>query len=153
MLRQPIEALSRKLISDIAKDPASHILDRTRSGTLMDTGLVMPALVVALDGLSRRQAAIANNVANINTPGYLAQNVDFESALASAVDMQPDAGTSQLGGVISTATSAEPAGLDGNNVNLDQQTLLGTETNLRFQMALRAVEGRFTVMRDVLRGS
>ena len=119
----------------------------------MDTGLVMPALVVALDGLSRRQAAIANNVANINTPGYLAQNVDFESALASAVDMQPDAGTSQLGGVISTATSAEPAGLDGNNVNLDQQTLLGTETNLRFQMALRAVEGRFTVMRDVLRGS
>ena len=119
----------------------------------MDTGLVMPALVVALDGLSKRQAAIANNVANINTPGFLAQNVDFESALASAVDMSPGADPSQLGGVISQATSAEPAGLDGNNVNLDQQTLLGTETNLRFQMALRAIEGRFIVMRDVLKGS
>lgn len=119
----------------------------------MDDRLVMPALRVALDSLAMRQTVIANNVANINTPGFLATNVDFEAALQSAVDLRPGADASQLSSVATMSTSADPARADGNNVNLDQQTLLGSETNLRFQLALRAVEGRLTAMRDVLRGS
>src|SRR5690606_38210897 len=39
----------------------------------------------ALDGLALRQRVIANNVANLNTPGYLAQRVSFERELAQAV--------------------------------------------------------------------
>jgi flagellar basal-body rod protein FlgB len=115
--------------------------------------LVMPALRVALDGLAQRQRVIADNVANIQTPGYTAKNVDFESALQSALDGQPSASTVDLSGVVTESTSTDPARLDGNNVNLDTQTLLGTDTNLRYDLALRAVEGRFTTMRDVLRSS
>jgi flagellar basal-body rod protein FlgB len=119
----------------------------------MDNNLVIPALRVSLDGLAMRQRVIANNVANIETPGFRATDVDFEAALQAAVDRGVDADATQLSGVVTTSTSAEPAGLNGNNVNLDQQTLLGSETNLRFQLALRAVEGRFNAMRDVLRGA
>ena len=43
------------------------------------------ALHSALDGLSLRQRAIADNVANINTPGYTARRVSFEQALSAAV--------------------------------------------------------------------
>ena len=32
-----------------------------------------------------RQRVIANNIANINTPGYHAQRVEFENALAASV--------------------------------------------------------------------
>ena len=40
----------------------------------------------ALSGSSLRQQAIAQNIANVNTPGYRRQDVDFQSALAAAWD-------------------------------------------------------------------
>jgi flagellar basal-body rod protein FlgB len=42
------------------------------------------ALTASLDGYARREMAIASNIANIDTPGYKPQSVDFESALAVA---------------------------------------------------------------------
>ncbi len=119
----------------------------------MDGTLVIPALKVALDGLAQRQRAIADNVANISTPGYTARTVDFESALASALSSDPGADVSQLQSTISAGVTSDPARLDGNNVNLDNETLMGTKTNLAYSMALRAVDGRFQVVRDALRAS
>ncbi len=43
------------------------------------------AMNTALDGLALRQRVIADNVANIQTPGFLAGRVSFEDSLASAV--------------------------------------------------------------------
>ena len=37
------------------------------------------ALTSALDGLTQRQRAIADNIANVNTPGYHSQRVQFEA--------------------------------------------------------------------------
>ena len=119
----------------------------------MDGTLVIPALKVALDGLAQRQRAIADNVTNISTPGYTARTVDFESALASALSSDPGADVSQLQSTISAGVTSDPARLDGNNVNLDNETLMGTKTNLAYSMALRAVDGRFQVVRDALRAS
>ena len=48
------------------------------------------ALSSALDGLSARQRAIANNIANVNTPGYTAERVSFEDALAFQERCYPD---------------------------------------------------------------
>ena len=41
----------------------------------------MSALHAALSGLAQRQRVTADNIANINTPGFLAGKVDFESSL------------------------------------------------------------------------
>jgi flagellar basal-body rod protein FlgB len=43
------------------------------------------SLRVAIAGLAARQSAIANNIANIETPGYRARKVEFEEALRGAV--------------------------------------------------------------------
>jgi flagellar basal-body rod protein FlgB len=105
------------------------------------------ALSSALDGLSMRQRAIANNIANVNTPNYKAQRVQFEDALAKSVQ-QGD------GAVAATvAESLEPTRLDGNNVNLDTETLSNVDTLLRYQFAARAVEGQFTSVRTAMRTS
>jgi len=45
----------------------------------------------ALDGLSMRAIATAQNIANGGTPGYRPVRVDFESALAAAADKGPEA--------------------------------------------------------------
>ena len=76
------------------------------------------ALQSALDGLAMRQRVIADNVANIQTPGYHAQKVSFEDALSKAVSHGSGAVTAHV------ARSLEPTRMDGNNVNLDEETLL-----------------------------
>ena len=40
----------------------------------------------ALSGLSRRQEAIADNIANIDTPGYQRREVTFERALEASIN-------------------------------------------------------------------
>lgn len=99
------------------------------------------ALTSALDGLSQRQRAIADNIANVNTPGYHAQRVAFEAALAASVQ----AGDGRA--AATTSLSAEPTRLNGNNVNLDTETLSSVDTNLRYQLTLRAVDHDFSVLR------
>lgn len=103
------------------------------------------ALNSALDGLALRQRVIANNVANIQTPNFHAGRVSFEETLREAV-------TVGNGAVRATqAESLEPTRLDGNNVNLDTETLLNIDTNLRYQLATQAVDGQFSSIRTAMR--
>ena len=46
---------------------------------------VAAALGSALDGLALRQRVAADNIANIDTPGFTAATLDFESSLRSAL--------------------------------------------------------------------
>jgi len=103
------------------------------------------AIGSALDALALRQRVIANNVANISTPNFHAGKVQFEDTLAAAVaDGSGDV-------TASVASSLEPTRLDGNNVNLDEETLLNVDTNLRYQLATQAMDGKFSSMRVAMR--
>ncbi len=111
-------------------------------------GEITPAaLHAALSGLSQRQRVTADNIANINTPGFLAGRVDFESALGGALR---NGGTPAINGG-TTSHSLEPTNTNGNNVNLDAETLIATETGLRYQLALNALDGKYTTIRTALR--
>ena len=105
-------------------------------------------LRTALDGLALRQRAIADNISNIETPGYLAKKVKFEEALGAAVS----AGGSPADVTPTVARSLEPTRLNGNNVNLDEETLSNVDTGLRYQLALRAMDDKFGLVRDVIKG-
>lgn len=50
------------------------------------TSLTMTAVERSLDGLTARHQAIANNIANINTPGYVKREANFEATLLEALD-------------------------------------------------------------------
>ncbi|RZU50452.1 flagellar basal-body rod protein FlgB [Krasilnikovia cinnamomea] len=106
------------------------------------------ALRVAVAGLAARQSAIADNIANIETPGYHARKVKFEEALSGAVA----AGRSPESVTPSVQRSLEPTRLNGNNVNLDEETLSHIDTTMRYQLTLRAVEFKHNLLRDAIRG-
>ena len=112
--------------------------------------LTISALHGALRGLAERQRVSADNIANINTPGFLAGRVQFEDALRQAVGNGDAAGAN---GVPAVAKSLEPTRLDGNNVNLDEETLIQMETGLRYSLALRGVDDQFSLVRSALRSS
>ncbi len=103
------------------------------------------ALQSALDGLSMRQKVIANNIANINTPNYHAEKVRFEDALAASIVGGDGSTTPTVG------RSLEPTNTNGNNVNLDQETLSNIDTVLRYQFATQAVGGEATSLRTAMR--
>ena len=111
----------------------------------MIESVTQSALMSALSGLSTRQRAVANNIANINTPGYQAQRVTFEDALAASV--------AQGSGVVAptTSPSLEPTRTDGSNVNLDEETLDSIETGLRYQFATQAMTQQFQSLTAALK--
>jgi flagellar basal-body rod protein FlgB len=109
--------------------------------------VVTTTLHRALTGLSTRQRVTADNIANIETPGYLAGRVQFEDALRTAVaDGTPADARSRV------ERSLEPTRLNGNNVNLDHETLSNVDTGLKYQLMLRALDGKYGLLRDVIRG-
>ena len=105
------------------------------------------ALHAALSGLAQRQRVTADNIANINTPGFLAGRVDFESSLQGRAAQRRDPARQRR----HVARSLEPTNTNGNNVNLDQETVIATETGLRYQLALNALDGKYNVLRSALR--
>ena len=78
-----------------------------------------------MDLLSARQRLVAGNIANADTPGYHALDIDFQSEFQNAVSGPPRV--------------QEVSGLavknDGNNVSLDREARLLAENALRFQVA------------------
>jgi flagellar basal-body rod protein FlgB len=116
-----------------------------------------------LHGLSARQEAISNNIANIDTPGYVRQEAPFEAELRRAVGRGS-------AGLATTNPAHIPAGtrldnqlssqaaqlltsqrMDGNDVSIDQEMVTLAETQLRFQAASSALSKKLQTIRDVLR--
>lgn len=114
---------------------------------------VSAVLGYALDGLSLRQNTIADNLANIDTPGFRATAVDFESVLRSAVGEAPDtegAMARRLGGTAPLELDANtPVGENGNNVDLRKESLAAMQSQFMYQMLARAVTDRFALVKTV----
>lgn len=105
----------------------------------------------ALDGLAMRQRTTADNIANIQTPHFLAGKVQFEDALRQAVS---DGDTSEIGGATGTiARSIEPTREDGNNVNLDEETVASEQTALQYQLTVQAMSAKFARLRASIGGN
>jgi flagellar basal-body rod protein FlgB len=107
------------------------------------------ALHAALNGLSERQRVISDNIANLETPQFLAGRVEFEASLARALED----GADPLAATEATHTrSLAPTNPNGNNVGLDTETLDGIETNLRFQLTTTAINDKFRLLRTAIGG-
>ena len=117
-------------------------------------------LKTAMDGLAERQRVTADNIANINTPQFLAGRVGFEDALRQAVDAgqgfdgETKARISQVA-LADAATqptvsrSLEPTRTDGNNVNLDHEVISNIDTQLRYSLMIRAMDDQYSSIRAV----
>ena len=109
----------------------------------------------ALDAYALRHQTIANNLANVNTPGYKRQEVRFEDQLASALQ----AGNSPTGGSLHTVSQVTPtvatigstsARADGNNVDLESENIDLAVNTLRFEALSQQVGGYFTGLKAVI---
>ncbi len=107
--------------------------------------LALGALHSALRGLSARQRVQADNIANVETPDFLAGKVDFEASLRDAVR-----GGQPAGFEVSSHRSTAPTGMNGNNVSLDEEMLGMIDTELRYELAVEGVNAKYRLLRTAM---
>lgn len=106
----------------------------------------MQAIQASLDGLAARQRITATNLANSETPGYIAQSVSFEDSLSSAISSDQPGGTE-----VTTGFTNDPENLNGNNVSVDGETLNMVDTGLRYQLATQSMNAKFRLLSSSIR--
>jgi flagellar basal-body rod protein FlgB len=129
--------------------------------------LALKALSYALDGLSLRQRVTANNVANVDTPGFKAGKVDFETSLQRALRNDDDTClpmlTTHQDHVSLVSTPAAPAPNveykddqvrnDGNNVDIDVEMTNLAETAIRYQALAQLAGLKLSLLKTIVRDS
>lgn len=99
-----------------------------------------------LDVDMARYKLVAGNLANIDTPGYHTRDLDFRSELrrAAATEAnsmgQPEAASFHAVGRPVRGLLERP---DGNNVSIDRESLLLSETQLKFNLAVQLLKDQF----------
>ncbi len=98
----------------------------------------------SLDALWMRQKTIANNLANIDTPGYKSREVSFEKYLKENGDMNniPDPEV-----VINDSTSLRE---DGNNVDVDKEGVELYRVQIQYDYMVRKISDEFKNIKIVL---
>lgn len=113
----------------------------------LTTDLLQQALV----GASKRQSAISANIANANTPGYLRQDVDFQSALAGVVDGGGDPMSLHL--EPTADRTAGPVRADGNTVDTDTEMASLAQNSMIYQAIVAIQRSRFRELESVIKGA
>jgi flagellar basal-body rod protein FlgB len=115
--------------------------------SLLDTPLVQ-ILSRSLDLTAQRQTLVSQNIANIDTPGYRTRDLDFQREMQRALSGDGDAAASPM--------VREVPGLvdrpDGNNVDIDRESLLMAKNQLQFQTAAQLLHSEFNRLQLAING-
>ena len=110
----------------------------------------------------QRMMLIAGNLANADTPGYKARDIDFAEALKSATSRNLPVHTTRPGHISPAPTLStqaalkyripQQAALDGNTVDMQAERARFADNAVRYQATLRFISGRFKGVIGALKG-
>jgi flagellar basal-body rod protein FlgB len=128
---------------------------------------------------AERQRIIASNIANADTPGYIARDINFKEALTQVTQsgsselsnqgMRPNfdqtgatthprhlalsgLGSSQLAGSdLAYAIQSQPS-VDGNSVDLDRERANFVDNSVRYESTLRFINGQSKTILSAIQG-
>lgn len=133
------------------------------------TSLQVEGVERSLDGLSMRHAAIASNIANINTPGYVKQEVNFEDSLMEALN-QADGPKSNESGLESfdgmsvtsphpdvllswqpktTPSQAGPQRIDGNRTTVETEMSGMAYNAVKYNALASVIAKEYQILKNV----
>lgn len=120
----------------------------------------------ALNLLTKRQNILASNVANADTPGYLAKDIDFSTELKKVVSNNVSApGAIQLsltsGRHLAGRNTAKQSvellyrvpdqpSMDGNTVDMDRERMNFVDNNMKYQSSLAFLGSQIKGMSTLL---
>jgi flagellar basal-body rod protein FlgB len=102
-----------------------------------------PSLLQMLQGYlhvtTERQQIVAANMANVDTPGFHTHDINFQQTM---MDVLNHDGTPTLAPA-SMDVEGLPERPDGNNVNVDRESMVLSETQLQYQMGVQLIKEQF----------
>lgn len=114
---------------------------------------------------SERQRLIASNIANADTPGYQARDMDFGAALREATGAATPGNAlsaTQAGHLSPTAGARSEAGLkyatpsqtnlDSNTVDMDRERAAFADNAVHYEATLRFINGSVRTMLSAITG-
>ena len=116
----------------------------------------------SLEVAEQRMKVLAANVANADTPGYKARDIDFVAAMreAGAGDIRMTTtqaghialpGTDTVAGKVQYRVPSQPS-LDGNTVDAQQESAAVAETAVRYQATLTFLNQRIKGLMTAITG-
>jgi flagellar basal-body rod protein FlgB len=115
-------------------------------GTKMSkTSSIFDFLEAGIRAESLRQKAIANNIANLETPGYRRIDVKFEELLARALNSHGAVELSELEPQIHQPKQT-PVNSNGNDVSLESEVGQMVKNTLRFKTYIRLLNKKYNQM-------
>jgi flagellar basal-body rod protein FlgB len=106
-------------------------------------------LAGALRGAAARQSALAENLANANTPGYRRVDVDFHDVLRAAADGD-SADQVEQARFTPQVDRAAQVRLDGGTVDLDVEASSLAANGLEYQALAAVAQGRLSIVQSAL---
>lgn len=120
----------------------------------------------ALTLRAERQRVIASNIANADTPGYVARDMDFASALRDATSGGGNTagvlGATRAGHMAGNAASAtastlryavpSQSSIDQNTVDMDRERAAFVDNSVKYEATLRFINGGVRTMLDAIKG-
>ncbi|HEX7113638.1 MAG TPA: flagellar basal body rod protein FlgB [Steroidobacter sp.] len=114
---------------------------------------------------SQRTEVLAANLANADTPGYRARDIDFREALAAATGRSSGVSlaTTQAGHISTATVNGIPASelkyriplapsLDGNTVDVQLEQAAFAENTVRYQATLTFLSSKFRGLMTAITG-
>ncbi len=119
----------------------------------------------ALKVRTQRAELLASNIANADTPGYKAQDLDFKSALKNAQESLSsgtniartnvkhiDIGNIGTDSAIMFRQNYQPDTGDGNTVDVNIERMAYMQNTLEFQTTIEFLNGKINGLRKVIAG-
>ncbi len=111
---------------------------------MQTTTALSDALGQYLDLTTQQMQLTASNMANVDTPGYKTQGIDFEQEFAK--QLSNSGGPAQLEGAQGSVQAVDGlvARPDGNNVSMDREGLQLAKTQLQFRLGEQLLKHEFS---------
>lgn len=113
----------------------------------------------AADAAWTRNEVLSNNIANVDTPNYKRQDVEFETYLQAELQ---GANSSSLSSVVAgvdldslssntyTDSSSLSYRLDGNNVDIDTENVELSSNQLKYQALVGSISNEFSMIKSAM---
>ncbi|NLL52440.1 MAG: flagellar basal body rod protein FlgB [Peptococcaceae bacterium] len=124
---------------------------------------ILNLLERGLDGLALRQKVLADNIANVDTPGFKKSDLNFEQYLQAAIDSRQDSRLPANKDITynhswpvkardfvekDLATSFRN---DGNNVDIDSEMTKLAQNNLHYDALTTMLIGHLSILKTVIK--
>lgn len=109
-----------------------------------------------LDVQTRRSQVIASNIANADTPGYRAKQLEFDEYLRDAAHNSELPASKQASRPLETAMSvveqqSEVVAMDGNTVDAGREMAELAQAGSSFNFGAKMLQARFRLLRTAIR--